>query len=63
MLLDYHKRQESELGDRCKGVHAMLLNSLLTYTAQPIPFLGRVDLAAVFLNRRKLAAENVVFGE
>lgn len=62
MIIDYHKRQEKELNDRCKGIHAMLEYNLLTYTTQPIPFLGRVDLAAVFLDRRKFAAENVLFG-
>jgi hypothetical protein len=61
-LADYHKRQESELSDRCKGVHSMLRHNLLTYTAQPVPFLGRVDLAAVFLDRQKLVAENIAFG-
>jgi hypothetical protein len=40
----------------------MLEYNLLAYTTQPIPFLGRVDLAAVFLDRRKFAAENVLFG-
>lgn len=40
----------------------MLQYNLLTYTSQPIPFLGRVDLAAVFLHRRKFASENILFG-
>lgn len=61
-MIDYHKRQESELSDRCKGLHSMLQYNLLTYTSQPIPFLGRVDLAAVFLHRRKFASENILFG-
>jgi hypothetical protein len=61
-ILDYHKRQEIELSDRCKGIHAMLKFNLLTYTIQPIPILGRVDLAAVFLARDKFASENVLFG-
>ena len=60
---DYNKRHESELVDRCKGIHGMLNYNLLSYTVQPIPFLGRVDLAAVFLHRRKFAAENLLFGK
>ena len=60
---DYNKRMESELTDRCKGIHAMLENNLLAYTSQPIPFLGKVDLAAVFLARQKFASENILFGK
>lgn len=41
----------------------MLNFNLLAYTTQPIPFLGRVDLAAVFLHRSKFASENLLFGE
>ncbi len=62
IFVDYNKRHESELVDRCKGMHGMLNYNLLAYTVQPIPFLGRVDLAAVFLHRRKFAAENLLFG-
>jgi hypothetical protein len=40
----------------------MLKLNLLAYTIQPIPILGRVDLAAVFLVRDKFASENVLFG-
>ena len=63
LVTDYHKRQESELSDRCKGIQSMLQYNLLAYTSQPIPFLGKVDLAAVFLARRKFAFENVLFGK
>ena len=60
---DYHKRGEGELSERCLGIEAMLQHNLLTYTSQPIPVLGRVDLAAVFFNRERFAAENVLFGK
>lgn len=41
----------------------MLEQNLLAYTAQPVPYLGRVDLAAVFFDRAKLASETVQFGK
>lgn len=41
----------------------MLEQNLLAYTAQPVPYLGRVDLAAVFFDRAKLASETAQFGK
>lgn len=40
----------------------MLFNPY-TYTVQPSPVMGKVDLAAVFFSREKYAAENIRFGE
>jgi len=59
---DYNKRHEGELSDRCKGISAMLKFNLLTYTKQPLPALGKVDLAAVFFQRRRFKSENILFG-
>jgi len=59
---DYNKRHEGELSDRCKGISAMLKFNLLTYTKQPLPALGKVDLAAVFFQRRRFQSENIHFG-
>ena len=38
------------------------LSSLLSFTVQPIPVLGRVDLAAVFFHRKKFEEEDMYFG-
>jgi len=59
---DYSRRREGELSDRCRGITSMLKFNLMTYTVQPLPALGRVDLAAVFLSREKFVAEGVLFG-
>ena len=40
----------------------MIKHNLIAFTVQPIPMLGKVDLAAVFLNRKKLHDTNLFFG-
>jgi hypothetical protein len=45
------------------GIDAMLLLNQLAYTAQPLPKIARVDLAAIFFDREKLASENLFFSK
>ncbi len=49
--------------DYCTGLEAALLFNSYTYTVQPNPVLGKVDLASVFYSRAKYAAANIAFGE
>jgi hypothetical protein len=62
-LIDYAKRQETRWDQRCIGIEGMLRHNLLAYTIQPVPYPGRVDFAATFFSRDRLARENVKFGE
>jgi hypothetical protein len=41
----------------------MLHLNRLAYTVQPIPVVGGVDLASVFLNRVKFASEGLYFSK
>lgn len=47
---------------KCLGLQAMVSINALAYTVQPVPMVGRVDLAAVFFDRQRLAEENIAFG-
>lgn len=49
--------------EACRALNALLEYNMLTYTTQPMPYLGRVDLASLFLNREALLKANVLFGE
>lgn len=60
--IDYIVRNDRAWDRRCVGIDAMLFMNQLAYTAQPLPKIARVDLAAVFFSREKLAAENLAFG-
>lgn len=61
---DYVLRNElSQWDDRCKGIFAQLHMNRLAYTVQPIPVPGGMDLASVFLNRRKLVGEHLYFSK
>lgn len=65
-LTDYVYRKEKKKNDwstRCHGIQAMLFLNRLAYTTQPIPIVGGVDLASVFLNREKLAQEWLFFSK
>ncbi|KAJ1427324.1 hypothetical protein B484DRAFT_397249, partial [Ochromonadaceae sp. CCMP2298] len=46
---------------KCLGIQVMLAISGMAYNASPVPKITRVDLAAIFLRRDKLLAENVWF--
>ena len=60
---DYAARNEKKSWDqRCVGIEAMLQYNLLAYTVQPLPVVGRVDLAAVFLSASRLKSEYLFFG-
>lgn len=48
--------------ESCKGINAMLAFNQLAFTAQPVPVLSRVDLAAMFLQREAFRATNLLFG-
>lgn len=48
--------------ERCVGMEAMHRVNTLGYTVQPLPIAGKVDLAGLFLNRARFAAENIFFG-
>lgn len=41
----------------------MVYLNQLAFTAQPMPVLARVDLAALFLHRDSLAKANLMFGK
>jgi len=45
------------------GIDAMLFLNQLAYTVQPLPDVQPVDLDAVFVDREKLLAESIEFGE
>lgn len=45
----------------CLALESQLEISLLAYTAQPRPVVGRMELSGVFYDRAKLAAENLFF--
>ncbi|KAJ1416686.1 hypothetical protein B484DRAFT_153803 [Ochromonadaceae sp. CCMP2298] len=59
---DNNLRRDFDWDRRCLGIKAVLALSGLAYTASPVPKIARVDLAAIFLRRAKLLAENVWFG-
>lgn len=48
---------------RCVGVETSLKLHLFVYTIQSLPLVGRVDLAAVFLDVAKLRQEQLFFSE
>lgn len=48
---------------RCVGVETSLRVHSYVYTIQTVPLVGRVDLAAVFLDVVKLKQENLLFSE
>ncbi len=59
-----HRRfNRASYDEGCRGLNALLEFNMLTYTTQPLPRVGRVDLASLFLNREALRKENVVFGK
>eukprot|EP00600_Ochromonadales_sp_CCMP1393_P008819 CAMPEP_0174953918 /NCGR_PEP_ID=MMETSP0004_2-20121128/133_1 /TAXON_ID=420556 /ORGANISM="Ochromonas sp., Strain CCMP1393" /LENGTH=579 /DNA_ID=CAMNT_0016201669 /DNA_START=515 /DNA_END=2253 /DNA_ORIENTATION=+ len=66
---DYIERRDLTKGfgveqtwtDYCTGLEATLLFNSYTYTIQPRPELGKVDLASVFYLRSSLAKENMYF--
>ena len=49
--------------EQCINFDAMFSANLMPYTVQPNVMMGRIDLAAVFLQRESLVAESVKFGE
>jgi hypothetical protein len=70
LATDYLERRELTRGlgveqawtDYCTGLEAALLFNSYTYTVQPRPVLGKVDLASVFYSRTKYEAANIAFG-
>jgi hypothetical protein len=70
VLADYKERRDLTKGlnaeehwaDYCTGMEALLQFNTYTYTVQPKPELGKVDLASVFFNRDKYAQAHVSFG-
>ena len=61
---DYAMRGTKNIWDQhCSGILSMLRMKLVTYTMQPRPSLGVVDLASVFFSSPKLLAENVLFSK
>lgn len=64
-LSEYQHRRSSRAAydEGCRGLNALLEFNMLTYTTQPLPRVGRVDLASLFLNREALLQANVVFGK
>jgi hypothetical protein len=57
------ERNRKSWKDRCIGLESTLQLSQLAYTVQPIAYSTKVDLAAVFFAREKLARERVFFGK
>jgi hypothetical protein len=64
-VVDYLNRHgiKAERDNGCKGINAMVELNQLAFTAQPIPVLARVDLAAIFLHRQSLLDTNLLFGK
>lgn len=64
LCLDHDFRKTRETWNEfCLGINSMLFMNALAYTMQPRPFVGKVDLAAVFFNREKWFKENMYFGK
>ena len=63
LSIDFIVRNDRTWDRRCVGIDAMLLLNQLAYTAQPLPKIARVDLAAIFFDREKLASENLFFSK
>ncbi len=51
------------IGNRCVGVETSLRVHNFVYTVQPVPIVGRVDLAAVFLDAVKFKQEQLYFSK
>lgn len=49
--------------NRCVGVETSLRVHNFVYTVQPVPIVGRVDLAAVFLDAVKFKHEQLFFSK
>jgi hypothetical protein len=49
--------------ERCVGVETVLKVHMYVYTIQSLPLVGRVDLAAVFLDSKKFQSENLLFSK
>ena len=49
--------------NRCVGVETSLRVHNFVYTVQPVPIVGRVDLAAVFLDAVKFKQEQLFFSK
>jgi hypothetical protein len=63
-MIDAHLRGTKRLWNQnCIGVYAKFAAHELGFTTQPRPYVGKVDLAAVFFSRPKLLLENVFFGK
>lgn len=63
MYQDFQNRKLIRQWDQmCVGLESMLEITLLGFTTQPRPVVGRVDLAGVFFSRPRLLAENIFFG-
>lgn len=63
MLLDFILRNDRKWNHRCVGIEAVAALNQLAATAGSLPKIARVDLAAIVINRRKLLAEDVMFGK
>jgi len=59
---DYvNRKTKKSWGESCKGIVSMLSLNQLTYTVQPRPRIGKVDLAAAFLDVAKFIEEDKSF--
>lgn len=63
MQQDDEKRNLIRWNQMCMALTTQLEVSLLAYTAQPRPVVGKVDLAGVFYDRIKLSGENLFFSK
>jgi hypothetical protein len=61
-VAEYVIRKDMAWNKRCVGIEAMVQLSQLAAATRSIPKIARVDLAALFLNRKKLLSENLHFG-
>jgi hypothetical protein len=61
-VAEYVIRKDMAWNKRCVGIEAMVQLSQLAAATRSIPKIARVDLAALFLNRKKLLYENLHFG-
>ena len=56
-------RINTKWSEYCVGIDAMLRYNLFTYALRPIPRIGRIDSAAVFLSREKFKKESLFFSK
>jgi len=64
VFVDYVTRGSKHIwNEYCKGIVSMVTVNQYSYTVQPRPELGRVDLAGAFFNTNRFKEANVLFSK